>query len=143
MPKPLTSTYFITATISEIPWSYFVQMASEISLYFFVLLSVRLLLEYLFGLFDKWLKGWMERNWKLCLVITFVLLYLWAATLCTKNAIKSMLTQFPIFAKLESYLNLLNYVLFLMIFRIPFPLDQRTNSSRPGLIISAYFIHFI
>ncbi|XP_078318114.1 uncharacterized protein LOC144620629 isoform X2 [Crassostrea virginica] len=66
-------------------------MALEISLYFFVLLSVRLLMEYLFGLFDKWLKGWMERNWKLCLVITFVLLYLWAATLCTKNAIKRFL----------------------------------------------------
>lgn len=115
-------------------------MALEISLYFFVLLSVRLLMEYLFGLFDKWLKGWMERNWKLCLVITFVLLYLWAATLCTKNAIKSMLTvNFQsILAKLESYLNLLNYVpFFFMIFRIPFPLDQRTNSSRPGLIIQS------
>ncbi|XP_062596032.1 uncharacterized protein LOC134257426 [Saccostrea cucullata] len=67
-------------------------MAMEMSGYVAVLAVLHLLLKYMFQRFEKWLQGWLMRNWMLVWGLIFLLMYFWAAALCTGNSIIRFLT---------------------------------------------------
>ncbi|XP_061171826.1 uncharacterized protein LOC133181283 [Saccostrea echinata] len=63
------------------------KMALELSGYVAVLVALHLLFRYMFLRIENRLKEWLMKNWMIVWGVIFILMYIWAALLCTGNSI--------------------------------------------------------